>query len=51
MGKKIFKISVCVPELDYVVQSDYNNFPWELVESAESVEEFEIALRGLKAQV
>ncbi len=50
-GKKILKISICVPDLDFSNNSDYNNFPWALVEVDESVESFEAVLKDLTVQV
>jgi hypothetical protein len=46
----MLKISVCVPALDYAIDSDYNNFPWQILEINESVEAFELALKNLSKQ-
>jgi hypothetical protein len=50
-SKKIVKISVSIPDLDYSIDSDYNNYPWLLLEIEESVESFSHALLNPKRQV
>lgn len=50
-GKKIIKVSICIPGLDYSVSADYNNFVAGLMELEESVLTMNIAMKDLKEQV
>lgn len=50
-GKKIVKVSISVPGLDFNISADYNNFLVQLVQLDESVSSMEISLKDLKEQV
>lgn len=51
MGKKIFKICICPHGLGYESQSDFNAFPWLLMETEESTASFQLAFSSLLQQV